>query len=409
MLKALTLSACLLAPAAAQAFSQCIATPLTGSGGEIAQEGANPVSAGKWVYAGFMDGGKVGVAASSDSGKTLGQPVVLANGDGTAKSLRLAANGKDLYAAWHIKQGGATHLMFDVSHANGAAGSWDAPVDFGLVTRNLPQLVASGSYVHLAYIAADGNIAVVSSKNGGRKFLAPVLLGPGSLEVAAAGEGSHLYVTWEVQLSKKHDEVMMASSADDGASFTVQNLSHGRPDNAVEPILTVEESSGRASLVWRETGTIPTGYYLQSADGGRSWSAPLAVDGPARQFMVADDGRTIYVSYLKQVMIEGVPDYQVMVATSTDAGLSFPGKQNLTGMTGITKIIDDDFRPIPWVRRERAFRLTGIKADGVYLWGGRDGRISRATFLGPGYLAAPALDSSVWQSADGAVTYGVCN
>jgi hypothetical protein len=255
----------------------------------------------------------------------------------------------------------------------------------------------------------DGNVYVASSKDRGRKFLAPVALGPGSLEVAAAGNGAHLYVTWEMERSKKDDDVMMASSADNGASFAVQNLSHGRPDNAVEPILTVDESSGRASLVWRETGSIPTGYYLQSTDGGRTWSAPLAVDGPARQVMVADDGHTIYVSYLKQVMIEGVLDYQVMVATSTDGGMSFPDKQNLTGMTGIAKIVADDFRPIPWVRRDGAFRLTGIKADGVYVWSGRDGRISRASFLGPGYLAAPALDSSVWQSADGVVSYGVCN
>ena len=408
MLRALTLSAFLLAPAAAQAFNQCTATPLTGAGGEIAQEGANPISVGKWVYAGFMDGGKVGVAVSSDSGKTLGQPVILASGDGAAKSLRLAASGTDVYAIWHVKLHGAAHLMFDVSRANGAAGSWDAPVDFGPVTNNLPQLVASDSYVHIAYIATDGNVYAVSSANRGRKFLAPVPLGPGSIEVAAAGDGAHLYVTWEMEPTKKHYEVMMASSADNGASFSTQNLSHGRPDNADEPILTVAEPGGRVSLIWRDASKIPTGYYLQSADGGRTWSAPLAVDGPARQFMVADDGRTIYVSYLKQVTVDGVFDYQVTVATSTDGGLSFPNKQNLTGMTGISKILADDFRPIPWVGRERAFRLTGIKADGVYVWSGRDGRISRETFLGPGYLAAPALDSSVWQSADGAVSYGVC-
>ena len=77
-------------------------------------------------------------------------------------------------------------------------------------------------------------------------------------------------------------------------------------------------------------------------------------------------------------------------------------------MTGIAKIVGDDFRPIPWVRGERAYRLTGVKVDGVYMWNGNNGRMSGAAFLGPGYLAAPALNSAVWLNTNGVVSYGVC-
>jgi hypothetical protein len=408
MLKILTVSACLLAPVAAQAFTQCTPTALTGPGAEVAEEGANPVSAGNWVYAGFLDNGKVGVAASSDAGKTIAQPVILAAGKDLVKALRLAASGSDVYAIWHVKEKGGFHLMFDVSRANGAAGSWDPPVDFGQVTLNLPQIAVDGTYVHIAYLTSDGNLAVRTSRDGGRKFHDPVLVGPGWGEIVLASAGKHVYASWQIQTSPKSWEVMVAASGDNGKTFAAQNLSHSRPNSATEPIFAIDPTSGRVSMVWRESGNPATGFYLRSIDGGRTWSAPLAIDGPARQFMVADDGATIYVSYLKEMFIDGVPDWQIQVATSTDGGLSFPDIQNLTGMTGIAKIVQDNFRPMPWVRGERAFRLTGIKADGVYVWNGNDGRMSPPTFLGPGYLAAPALNSAVWLSSNGVVTYGVC-
>ncbi|HEX4295283.1 MAG TPA: hypothetical protein VHZ29_14200 [Rhizomicrobium sp.] len=408
MLKKLTIAACLLAPVAAQAFTQCTTKALTGPGAEIAEEGSNPVSSGSWVYAGFLDNGKVGVAASSDAGVTLAQSVILTSGSDTVRGLRIAAIGANVYATWHQKGTGGVHLMFDASHANGAAGSWDPPVDLGKVASNLSQITASGTFVHVAYLTRDGIVAVASSRNEGRKFLAPVMLGVGWGEIVLTSWGSNVYTSWQIEPSQKRWEVMMAVSGDSGKTFAVQNLSHLRPNAATEPIFGMDAASGRVSLVWRENGVPATGYYLRSVDNGQTWSAPLAIDAPARQFMVADDGGTLYISYLKEMIIDDVPDWQVQVATSADGGLSFPKIQNLTGMTGITNIIQDDFRPIPWVRGEHAYRLTGIKADGVYMWNGNNGRISTPAFLGPGYLAAPALNSAVWQSSNGMVTYGLC-
>lgn len=407
MLKELTIAACLLAPVAAQAFTQCTTKALTGPGAEIAEEGANPVSSGNWIYSGFLDNGKVGVAVSSDAGNTVAEPVLLASSSDTVKGLRLAASGANVYATWHSK-GKGVHLMFAVSHANGVAGSWAAPVDLGEVASNLSQITASGTFVHIAYLARDGTVDVVSSRDEGHKFHKPVALGGGWGEIVLTSWRSHVYAAWQIEPTPKRWEVMMAVSGDNAKTFAVQNLSHSRPDAATEPIFGMDAASGRVSLVWRENGIPATGFYLRSVDNGQTWSTPLAIDAPARQFMIGDDGDTIYVSYLKEMIIDGVPDWQVQVATSADGGLSFPKLQNLTGMTGITNIIQDDFRPIPWVRGEHAYRLTGIKADGVYMWNGNNGRISTPAFLGPGYLAAPSLNSAVWLSSNGVVTYGVC-
>ncbi len=407
MLKALTVSACLLAPAAAQAFTQCTATPLTGPQGEIAEEGSNPVAVNNYVYGGYIDGNKVAAVVSSDSGKTLAAPVIL----DTANSphyLRLAASGANVYATWRARKNGDWHIFFDASRAHGAAGSWDKPKDLGPLSTNLTQIAASGSAVYVAYLGTDGNVAVLASADAGKTFARPVAAGAGWGEIVLTAQANHIYVAWEKKVDAGRHEVMLAVSADAGATFITTDMSSARASGSVEPIFALDTESGRVSIVWRDQDSSSTGYFTRSTDGGQTWSTPLAVDNASRQFMAADDGDTIYVSYLKQFTIDGVPDWQVQVATSTDGGLSFPTKQNLTGMTGISKIVNDDFRPIPWVRGERAYRLTGVEADGVHMWNGNNGRLSSAAFLGPGYMAAPALNSAVWLNANGVVSYGVC-
>ncbi|GEM_PF-6452691 len=407
MLKTLAMTACLLAPVAAQAFTQCTVTPLTGPQGEIAEEGSNPVALDNWVYSGFIDGSKIGVAVSSDSGKTLNAPVIL-DTESFPHYLRLAASGANVYATWRARAKGAWHIFFAASRKHGTAGSWDTPQDLGPLSTNLTQIAASGLYVYIAYLGTDGNVAVLASKDTGKTFSGPVIAGAGWGEIVLTALDGHVYVAWELPVDAKRHDVWLSVSADAGATFKTQDMSSGRSYGGVEPIFSLDAASGRVSLVWRDQDSASTGYYVRSVDNGGSWSTPLAVDDASRQFMVADDGSTVYVSYLKQIVSDGVPDWQVQVATSTDGGLSFPAKQNLTGMTGIAKIVGDDFRPIPWVRGEHAYRLTGVKADGVYMWNGNNGRMSGAAFLGPGYLAAPALNSAVWLNTNGVVSYGVC-
>jgi hypothetical protein len=406
MWKVLAVSMCLM-PVAAQAFTQCTATALTGPKGEIAEEGSNPVAFNNWVYAGYVDGLNVGVAASSDAGKTLAAPAIIDTGS-HAHFLRLAAQGKSVYATWRKQMTDGWHVAFATSRANGAAGSWNKPLDLGPGTTNIGQIAAAGNAVYIAYLSRAGNVSVLASRDSGKTFAAPVSLGAGWGEIVVTAHDDHVDVAWEQKADAGRHEVWLSVSSDEGATFKTQDMSTGRAYGGLEPIFTTDTASGRVSLVWRDQDPASTGYYLNSTDGGQSWSTPLAIDAGARQFMVADDGSTIYVSYLKEMKIDGVPDWQVQLATSTDGGVSFPKKQNLTGMTGISKIINDDFRPIPWVRGERAFRLTGVEADGVHMWNGNNGKMSSSAFLGPGYIAAPALDSAVWFNSDGVVSYGVC-
>jgi len=406
MFRALAFSLLLLAPSAAQAFSQCTVTQLTGPNGEIAEEGSNPVAWKKWVYAGFIHNQKIGIAVSSDAGKTLAAPVIL-DTETSPHHLRLAASGTAVYATWRAKFHDGWHILFDASRANGAPGSWDKPKDLGPLSTNLTQIAATEAYVHIAYLTTDGNVALLTSTDHGQTFRAPVSLGAGWGEIVLAAFKKTVYVAWQLKISRDRFDVVVAASKNAGAAFKVQDLSSGRQVGSVEPIFSVDPDGGRVSLVWRDQDDSSTGDYLYSNDDGRNWSVPVAVDSQARQFMVADAGSIIYVSYLKKYMVGGVPDWQVQIATSTDNGASFPARQNLSGPSGIVDIVGDDFRPVPWVHGGMV-RLTGVTEEGAYMWNGKNGRIGQGAYLGSGDLAAPALNSAVWLNASSAVDYGVC-
>lgn len=396
----------LLVPIPAQAFSQCTVTPLAGPGATIAEEGSNPVAWANWVYAGYTFGSTVGIVNSSDRGDSLGAPVTVFSGSGSVKEQRLGVSHKNLFAVWTLRTSSGWNLMFDASHNHGA--SWDAPIDFGPYAGSLSQIATDRSTVHVAYIQSDGTVAVRNSTDMGRSFSAPVAIGAGWGEVVIAAVGQNVYVAWNITALPRYD-VMTAASHDGGATFSARNLSSARPSSAREPIFALDKLSGRLSLVWREDSP-QQGIYLQSLDGAQTWSAPLVIDTPARQFMVVDDGTYIYASYLKKFLIDGVTDWQVYLAMSRDGGASFPSIRNLSGPTGISSIDDDDARPMPWILDgDGAFRLTGIEADGVHAWDGRDGHILTPIYVGPGDTASPAFNSMVWMAPNKVVTYAVCH
>ena len=129
MLKAAITTLCLLCPIEAQAFSQCTATQLAGHGAGIAEEAANPVKWANYVYAGYTLGGDIGVAVSSDNGRTLGAPVTVFSGPDHVGGLRLGASYQHVYAQWGMRTGAnSVELMFAASQDHGA--TW-APIDFG--------------------------------------------------------------------------------------------------------------------------------------------------------------------------------------------------------------------------------------------------------------------------------------
>jgi hypothetical protein len=395
----------LLVPGSVQAYTQCNSKQLAGPGAHIAEEGANPVTVGNYVYAAFAKDNNIGVAVSSDLGRTLGAPVLLDDGVGPDSAVRLAAGGDSVYALWVKRRADGIHSMFAPSHNHGQ--TWDAAIDLGLKRPStLPQLSADGANVHAAYLTSDGNVTVRNSSDGGRTFSTPVAIAPAGAEIVITSLGQDVYLAWGIR--DPRIDVIFAASHDGGRTFKVQNLTTHRPHNANEPIFALDRTSGRLSLVWREDGPFAA-VYVQSLDGGNTWSEPLIVDTSVRQVMVADDGMYLYISYLKRLEVNGLSDYQIYVAVSADHGRTFGAGKNLSGPTGISDLDGDEERPIPWVwDGNNVFNLSGVEADGVHAWNGKNGNLWNSVFLGAGVLAAPARNAFVWEGPNTTVMYGHC-
>jgi hypothetical protein len=123
--------------------------------------------------------------------------------------------------------------------------------------------------------------------------------------------------------------------------------------------------------------------------------------------MVQDDDAYIYVTYLLIAKVAGKLDYQTAVTVSTDNGKTWGKPRNLSGASGISKLQNDDDRPIPWALDGKV-RITGIEADGVHIWSGEKGRFRDGVYLGPGVLASPQRNSAAWQGPNGIVNYASC-
>jgi hypothetical protein len=133
------------------------------------------------------------------------------------------------------------------------------------------------------------------------------------------------------------------------------------------------------------------------------------IDGDSRQFMVQDNGPAIFISYLKEFRVGSSPDWQVQLAVSKDNGATFPFIQNLSGPTGVSKIVGDNSRPMPWSTSGQIV-VTGISVDGARVWSGDKGKITTdPVYLGPGQLASPQNQVALWQEPEGVVTYAYCH
>ena len=125
--------------------------------------------------------------------------------------------------------------------------------------------------------------------------------------------------------------------------------------------------------------------------------------------MVQDDGDKVYVTYLKDHRENSNHDWQVQIAISSDGGQSFPQVQNLSGPSGVSQIVGDNARPVPWVRAGQ-IRVTGVLVDGARIWSGGAGKIdANAVYLGPGEIASPQGNVALWQAPNGVVTYAYCH
>jgi hypothetical protein len=395
-------------PVAAQAFTKCDLTDIGGPGAKIAGEASNPVVSGPTAFAAFAQGNKVQVLVAQNGGATLTPLQTVSDQSRPVSSVRLAAAGNYLYVTWIQGSGKSTHLWMIVNRKRGDPGGWGKRVDLGETQHFLQQISADGNSVSIAYVRADGHTGVLSSSDTGRTFKPAVDLGEGDGEIVIASLGQDVYVAWEFGRQSDHPSIDFAASHDNGATFTVKNISDNGTRHAHEPIFSLNQSSGRLSLVWREE--LPEiAVYLQSSDRGSTWSTPLTIDTMSRQVMVQDTGDRVYVSYLKDYTINSTRDWQVQLAISSDSGHSFPEIHNLSGPSGISTIVGDNSRPVPWAGGGE-IRLTGVLVDGVRIWSGRGGQLNpNAVYLGLGNLAATQGNVALWQAPEGVETFAYCH
>ncbi len=390
-----------------KSFSACSTTSLAESGAYsiVENEAGNPSVVESAVYTGYKLGSRSYVFATEDSRQAFPAPVVTTY-PASLGFVKLSASNHHVTLA---STDSLYNLYVTSSLSFGVPGSWTAPMLLGSSTVHAPALASIGDHVYIVWTTLAGSVMFSRSMDAGQTFSVPVALGAGTQEVMVSGHGNDVYVFWELGVESAGSvSVILAVSHDGGATFSVRNISESTGTMvALEPQISVDPASGRVSLVWR-TANPQAGVYLKSTDSGTTWSAPMTLASPARQFMVADDGAYIYVSYLGRhtTTIAGVVDWETSVAVSADGGSNF-SKRNLSGFSNISVLSYDNQRPNLFASGG-LIRLVGYNSSGLALWSGTNGVLGGPYQLGTGTMAGVSQSSVTWQGPS-SVKYAICH
>ncbi|HEX4817997.1 MAG TPA: sialidase family protein [Nonomuraea sp.] len=335
---------------------------ITTAGGGPYQRVSDPSVAydarhGVWLVASLAIDDGVGAAVlvsrSADGGRTWGAPVAAAGGD--------VGGSRDLDKSWVVCDNtpgspyhGRCHLIFD-DHADGNAISVARSSDGGLtwaVARTpgtglggQPVVRPDGAVV-APYLGDDGRIRALRSRDGGDTWSdAPITtvqrhtvagglraLPLPSAETDAAGA---VYVAWHdcrFQFSCAANDIVLATSADGVAWDHVVRVTSDGGDHFV-PGLGVDRSSsgGSAQLAltyYRYPDAACTAAtcrltvaYTSSANGGRSWSAPVELHGPMQVGWLAasTQGRTAG-DYISTSVVPGGSAFPAFAVAAAPAG-----------------------------------------------------------------------------------------
>lgn len=124
-------------------------------------------------------------------------------------------------------------------------------------------------------------------------------------------QGDTTYFIW---MDAVNWQIHFASKAE-GGLLQDHGVISGEIEYARMPTIT---GDGRGTLyVSFLGGGLPKGYFISSADGGASWSKPLAVTGTTLCARIAARGKTIYMAGTVQ------EDYSISVYRSVDGGASW--------------------------------------------------------------------------------------
>src|SRR5215472_9375147 len=218
---------------------------------------------GRYVYVAWIGCDGIGFARSANGGRTFGRPVTVPGsvGHGYHRSgigLGLPKYGWDpsvavapdhtVYVAYMLYRHSHVHPMVAISHDHGAT--------FARVSRPA---------------------SPVRNNWGDRDFI-------------AVGPTGTVYLTWDFgrSLKSRHGNIVMQKSVDGGTTWSrIAVVSPGFPDHGggvAAPLLV--EPGGRLDVAfWEWSGgalapyALPPNhiYFTSSADGGRTWSKPVAI------------------------------------------------------------------------------------------------------------------------------------
>lgn len=200
--------------------------------------------------------------ASSDSGRTFGAPVTVAEGDqADAESLpKVAAYGDSVHVVWSVTADD-NGLYYARSTDRGASFSEPVLINGGERVGEA-QVAAYGDDVHVAwggtYDSRVDRLFHVMSSDGGKTFGAPegldsFLADPQNVELAIVpGDKNYaVYVAGQSMMSPGNEDILVAASADSGRTFSAPAANASR-NPGISECPSIAVSDGSIYVTWED-------------------------------------------------------------------------------------------------------------------------------------------------------------
>ena len=142
-----------------------------------------------------------------------------------------------------------------------------------------PDVVNVGDYVYVSWTEGSGGILFRASSDGGSSW-SPPLTSPATRISPKGGttqyplmsaNGSDVYVTWSQTVSTTGLQLFVAASTNNGATFTVTQITSGTSSNG---FITPVVASWGSNVYVVYSGNGKNSYVVSSNNYGVTWSAP---------------------------------------------------------------------------------------------------------------------------------------
>ncbi|HKP91106.1 MAG TPA: sialidase family protein [Thermoleophilaceae bacterium] len=304
-------------------------------------------------------GNSVVVNRSTDGGASWSGPVTVAAATGASDfdknwiacdQTPSSPHYGNCYAQWDDYGNGGQLLMSTSTDGGKTWGSVKGPANGAFGLGGQP-VVQPGGKVVVPYETADETaIAAFRSTNGGASWTAPTIVSGiyhntvagemrvGPLPSAEVDRSGRVYVTWEDCRFRGcgTNDIVIASSAD-GVNWTdagrvpidpvASGIEHFVPGLGVDR--TTSGGGARLGLAYhfidngpcsKDTCAVRIGF-INSLDGGRTWSRPAHLAGPMRPVWLAPTSQG-YMSgdYISTSFVSGLPHPVFAAATAPSGG-----------------------------------------------------------------------------------------